>query len=317
MRAFVSRTLPEPALDLIRAVAEVDVWPDELPPPPEALRERCAGADGLLTMLTDRVDEALLAASPRLRVVSQMAVGYDNIDVVACTAHGVQVGNTPGVLTETTADLAFALLLAAARRVVEGDREVRSGAWRTWSPFALAGRDIHHANLGIVGMGRIGFEMARRARGFQMRVLYTGRRRNEAAEKEFGAQYVPLDELLAESDFVSLHMPLTPETRSMIGARELAHMHPSAILINTARGQVVDQRALVEALREGRIAGAGLDVFEAEPLPLDDPLLSLPNVTLLPHIGSASVATRTRMATMAAENLIAGLSRGPLPNPVV
>jgi lactate dehydrogenase-like 2-hydroxyacid dehydrogenase len=316
MRAFITRVLPEPALVIARAAAEIDVWPEDGPPLAAELAIRAADCDGLLCLLTDRIDEVLLEQAPKLRVVSQMAVGYDNIDVAACTRRGIAVGNTPGVLTETTADLAFGLLLMTARRLGEAERNLRAGAWKTWRPMELTGPDVHHATLGIVGMGRIGFEMARRAAGFQMRVLYHSRGRSEAAERELGADWVALDTLLDQSDFVSLHTPLTPETRRLIGERELRRMKPTAILINTARGAVVDQAALVEALRSGWIAGAGLDVYEAEPLPADDPLLSLPNVVLLPHIGSASIPTRTKMAVLAAENLAAGLCGEPLPHPV-
>ncbi len=313
MRAFVTRDLPAPALDRIRAVADVEVWPEPGPPPATALRERVRDADGLLCLLTDTIDEPLLACAPRLRVVSQMAVGIDNVDVAACARRGIVVGNTPGALTETTADLAFALLMAAARRLGEAERLLRAGGWGSWSPLFLAGLDIHHATLGIVGMGRIGFEMARRARGFDMRILYTSPCPCPEAERDLDARRVMLAELLRESDFVSLHCPLTPATRGLIGAGELAAMKPTAVLVNAARGAVVDQRALYEALRDRRIAAAGLDVYETEPLPLDDPLLSLENVVLAPHIGSASVATRTRMAMIAADNLVAGLRGEPLP----
>jgi glyoxylate reductase len=245
-----------------------------------------------------------------------MAFGVDNIDVSACKDRGIKVGNTPGVLTETTADLAFALILSTGRRVVEADRYLRDGEWKTWSPMQLTGPDVHHATLGIIGLGRIGYEVARRARGFQMRILYTNRSSNLAAERDFGAERVELDTLLAQSDFVSIHTPLTAETRHMMGAGEFAKMKPSAIFINTARGSVVDQKALFEALRDRRIAAAGIDVFESEPLPTDDPLLTLDNVVLLPHIGSASIATRTKMAVLAAENLVAGLKGEALPHPV-
>lgn len=315
MKVFVTRALPEEALRIVRESAEVEVWPEEMPPPREMLLQKVADVDGLLCLLTDRIDGTLLNVAPKLRVVSQMAVGYDNIDVAACTARGIPVGNTPGVLTETTADLAFALLLATARRIVEAEAFTRSGRWQTWSPMLLTGQEVHHATLGIAGMGRIGYEMARRGRGFEMPILYAGSP-NTAAERDFDARRVDLDTLLAESDFVSLHTPLTPETRHLIGAAQLARMKPTAILINTARGPVVDQVALVAALEAGQIAGAGLDVFEIEPLPLDDPLLRLNNVVLLPHIGSASIATRTKMAVLAAENLVAGLQGHPLPHPV-
>jgi glyoxylate reductase len=316
MRAFVTRELPAATLQRVREIAEVEVWPEPLPPPQEVLRAKAAEVEGLLCLLTDRIDTELLESAPRLKVVSQMAVGYDNIDVKACMARGIVVGNTPGVLTETTADLAFALLLATARNLVEAEQYTRSGAWRTWSPMLLTGPDVHHATLGIVGMGRIGYEMARRAHGFQMRIVYTARRPHPEVERDFGAQHVDLDTLLAVSDFVSLHLPFSAATKHFIGATELVKMKPTALLINTARGGVVDQAALVAALRAGTIAGAGLDVFEIEPLPLDDPLLQLTNVTLLPHVGSASTATRTRMAELAAENLICGLLGKPLPHPV-
>lgn len=317
MRAFITRELPEEALAIARAAAQLDVWPEDGPPPRDVLLERAHDADGILCLLTDRIDSELLDRAPHLRVVSQMAVGYDNIDVAACKARGVAVGNTPGVLTETTADLAFALLLAAARRVGEAERFLRDGKWQTWSPMLLTGPDVHHASLGIIGLGRIGYEVARRAQGFQMRILYTNRSRNETAERDFNAEWVDLDTLLSQSDFVSIHTPLSPETRHMIGAAEFAKMKPSAVFVNTARGLVVDQRALYEALRERRIASAGIDVFEVEPLPMDDPLLTLDNVVLLPHVGSASIATRTKMAVLAAENLVAGMTGKPLPHRVV
>jgi glyoxylate reductase len=313
---YVTRVIPEEGLKLVEAAASVEVWPEEGPPPREVLLEKVRDVDGLLCLLTDRIDAELLDRAPRLRVVSNLAVGYDNIDVPACTARGIRLGNTPGVLTETTADLAFALLMATARRIVEAERFLRDGKWKTWSPMLLTGRDVHHATLGIVGMGRIGYEMAKRAHGFDMTVLYADVRPHEAAERDYGARRLPLDELLAQSDFVTIHTPLLPETRGLIGAEALARMKPTAILVNTSRGPVVDQAALYEALKNGVIAGAGLDVFEVEPLPMDSPLLTLENVVLAPHIGSASIATRTRMSVLAAENLVAGLRGENLPNPV-
>jgi lactate dehydrogenase-like 2-hydroxyacid dehydrogenase len=315
-RVFVTRRIPEEALQIIEAVAETEVWSGEMPPPYETLREKAASCAGLLCLLTDRIDAALLDAAPNLRVVSQMAVGYDNIDVPACAERGIAMGNTPGVLTETTADLAFALLLATARNLIAAERYLREGQWRTWSPMLLTGPDVHHATLGIIGMGRIGYEMARRARGFEMRLLYYSTRPHEAAERDFGAKWADLETLLRQSDFVSVHTPLNSQTRFLIDASRLGLMKPTAILINTSRGAVVDEAALVEALRARRIAAAGLDVFEVEPLPADSPLRTLDNVTLLPHIGSASLATRTRMALLAAENLVAGLEGRPLPHPV-
>jgi lactate dehydrogenase-like 2-hydroxyacid dehydrogenase len=309
-RVFVTRRLPGDALERLAGGLDLDVWPDPLPPPDEALREHAGSAEGLLCMLTDRIDAGVVAACPRLRVVSQMAVGVDNIDVPAATARGIPVGHTPGVLTETTADLAFALLLAVARRIVEADRFVREGRWRTWDPGGLLGRDIHGATLGIVGMGTIGRAVARRAAGFEMRLLFT----SPSASDEPGATRVSLDRLLNESDFVSLHCALTPETHHLIGERELRLMKRSAILVNTSRGPVVDQPALARALREGLIAGAGVDVTEVEPIPDDDPLLTASNCVVLPHIGSASVETRERMAEMAVENLLAGIRGDRLPH---
>jgi glyoxylate reductase len=258
----------------------------------------------------------LLDGAPQLRVISQCAVGYDNVDVAAAAERGILVGNTPGVLTETTADFAFALLMAAGRRVVEGVDYVRAGRWQSWGLTVLLGQDIHGATLGLVGLGRIGAAVARRARGFEMRILYHDRVRRPELEAELGLDHVELEQLLAESDFVSLHVSLTAETRGLIGAAEFARMKPNAILINTARGPVVEMDALVTALRQGQIAAAALDVTDPEPLPADHELLSLPNVIVVPHIASASAATRERMAMMAVENLAAGLAGLPLPYPV-
>jgi glyoxylate reductase len=282
----------------------VEVWPGRSPPAPADLHAACREADGLLCLLTDRVDRELLAAAPRLRAVAVMAVGVDNIDLGACAERGVAVGNTPGVLTETTADLAFALLLAAARRVAEGDAAVRAGEWTAWDPAGFLGEEVHGATLGVVGMGRIGSAVARRAEGFGMRVVGAGSSNGE------------LDRLLAESDFVSLHVPLTDATRRLIGERELRAMKPTAIVVNTARGPVVDTGALVRALREGWIAGAALDVTDPEPLPADHPLLATRRALVTPHIGSASRRTRELMASMAVDNLLAGLRGERMPHPV-
>jgi glyoxylate reductase len=301
-RCFVTRALPGPALEHLGERHEVEVWPERTPPPREVLLERVRETDGLLALLTDRVDGELLEAAPRLRAIANYAVGWDNIDVEAADARGIAVGNTPDVLTETTADLTFALLLAAARRLVEADRAVHEGRWPTWEPGAFLGHDVHGAVLGIVGFGRIGRAVARRAEGFSMEVLHSSR--------EGG---VALDELLERSDFVSLHAPLTPETRGMIGERELRLMKPTAILVNTARGGLVDTGALVRALRSGEIGGAALDVMDPEPLPPDHPLLAAPNLTVAPHIGSASHRTRQRMAEMAVENLLAALGGERMP----
>ena len=317
-RVFVARRVPDAGLDPILEACSADVWEDELPPAREELLRRVAGCDGVLTLLTDRVDDAFLdAAGPSLRVVSNYAVGYDNVDVPACTGRGIPVGNTPGVLTETTADLAWALLMAAGRRVAEGDRYVRAGRWRTWGPQLLLGSDVHGATLGIVGFGRIGQAVARRAAGFGMTLLYWSRSRAEpGTERELGATFVELEELLERSDFVTLHVSLNDETRHLIDAAALARMKPSAVLVNTARGPVVDQAALAEALRDRTIAAAGLDVTDPEPIASADPLLQLENCLVVPHIASASYATRGKMAEMAAANLLAGLRGERLPNPV-
>ena len=312
-RVFVTRVIPEVGLKMVQEQCDAEVWPEELPPPYEVLLQKVKGCDGLLCLLTDKINAQLMDTEPRLRVISQMAVGFDNIDIRAATERGIPVGNTPGVLTDTTADFAFTLLMAAARRVVEGVDYVRAGKWKTWGPTLLLGQDIHHATLGLIGFGRIGQGMARRASGFDMRVLYYDIYRREDLERSLGVVYVDLDTLLRESDFVSLHTDLNPQTRHMINDDAFAKMKPSAILINSARGPIVDPDALYRALRDGKIAGAGLDVTEPEPLPTDSPLLSLPNCLVVPHIASASVKTRGKMAEMAAGNLIAGLRGERLP----
>ncbi|MCP3140431.1 2-hydroxyacid dehydrogenase [Pyxidicoccus xibeiensis] len=306
-RVFVTRQLPGEALGRLGRHVDLRVWGEELPPSRDALLTEAAAAEGLVTLLTDRVDAGLLACSPDLRAVSNVAVGYDNIDVPACTTRRIPVGNTPGVLTETTADFAFALLMGLARRVAEADAFVRAGKWRTWSPTLLLGTDLHGATLGIVGLGAIGAAVARRARGFGMRVLYVSRHPKPELEARLGIVRVDKAALLAESDLVSLHVPLSPATRHWLGRAELAAMKPGALLVNTARGGVVDQDALMEALRDGRLGGAALDVMEPEPLPADSPLMTLPNVLLAPHIASATHATRGRMASMAVDNLLAAL----------
>jgi glyoxylate reductase len=317
-RVFVTRRIPDEGLDPIAAACELDVWEDELPPSRDEMLRRVAGCDGILTLLTDRVDDGLLdAAGPSLKVVSNYAVGFDNIDVPACARRGIAVGNTPGALTETTADLAWALIMAATRRVAEGDRYVRAGQWRTWGPLLLLGSDVHGATLGIVGFGRIGQAVARRAAGFGMRILYSSRSRvPEATESALGATYVGLYELLERSDIVSLHVSLAADTRGLIDAKALSRMKRTAVLVNTARGPVVDSAALAVALRDGIIAAAALDVTDPEPIPVDDPLLGLENCLVVPHIASASRRTRGRMAAMAAANLLAGVHGQPLPTPV-
>ena len=315
---FVTRLIPDEGLSAIRAACDADIWEEELPPPRDELLRRIAGKAGVLSLLTDRVDDAFLdAAGPQLKVVANYAVGFDNIDVPACARRGVAVGNTPGVLTDTTADLAWALLMAAGRRLPEADRYVRGGQWRTWGPMLLLGPDIHGATIGIVGFGRIGQAVARRAQGFGMRILYHDvQRLPDDVTAPLGATYVTLDQLLAESDFISLHVNLTEDTRHLINVRTLAAMKPTAVLVNTSRGPVVDQIALADALRDGVIWAAALDVTDPEPIPMDDPLVALENCLIVPHIASASRATRGKMAAMAAANLIAGVRGEPLPTPV-
>ena len=300
-RVLVTRRLPGPALQRLEAEHEVDVWPEPLPPPPDVLRARAARAEGLLALITDQIDADLIDNCPDLRVISNYAVGSDNVDVAAAAARGIPVGITPDVLTNATADLAFACLLAAARRLPEAMAAVREGAWKTWGPEWLLGYDVHGATLGIVGFGRIGRAVARRAEGFDMEVLHTGD--------------VPLTELLERADAVSLHVPLTPDTRHLIDDEALARMKPTAVLVNTARGGIVDQEALARALHDGGIAGAALDVTNPEPLPPDHPLLEAPNLLVLPHIGSATHRARERMADIAVDNLLAGLAGEPLPHP--
>ena len=312
-RVYVTRIIPDQGLNLVREFCDATIWQDELPPPREVILRETRDADGLLSLLTDPVDGALMDACPRLRVVSNFAVGFDNLDVPAATERGIVMGNTPGVLTETTADFAFALLMAAARRIVEGVEYVRADRWKTWGPMLLMGHDIHGATLGLVGLGRIGAEMARRASGFSMPILYYDVFRREDLEQSLGIEYAPLDEVLSRADFVSIHTPLTPETRHLMNAERFATMKRDAILINTSRGPVVDTEALVEALRSGEIGGAALDVTEPEPLPADHPLVHMPNCIIAPHIASASKATRGQMAEIAARNLIAGLKGEPMP----
>lgn len=340
MRVYVTRRLPEEALNILNSEFEVAIWDkeDEAVPRDVLLRE-VKSAYGLLSLLTDRVDKELLAAAPNLRIVANMAVGYDNVDLAECSRRGVLVTNTPDVLTEATADLAFALLLAAARRLTEASGALMAGGWKSWSPMFLTGQQVHGATLGIIGMGRIGRAVARRAEGFSMKVLYCSRKRNASDEeadqdrdqardraqnqaqdqdreleqgtkRPVSARAASLEELLTQSDFVSVHLPLTPETRHFISAREISLMKPTAVLVNTSRGAVVDETALTDALRSGRIFAAGLDVFETEPLPMDSPLRQLKNVVLLPHIGSATVRTRTDMAVLAARNIAEYLRSG-------
>jgi glyoxylate reductase len=308
LHVVVPQYLHEPGLSMAREIARVTYWPEDSPMPRQDLLAAVETADGALTHPASRYDRELLARAPRLKVVSNVAVGFDNIDVPACTERGIAVCNTPGVLNDATADTTLALMLAVCRRVSEADRFVRSGNWRYWTPTLMIGQDLTEATLGIVGLGRIGLEVARRARAFRMRILYYNRNRRPEIENELGARFVDLPTLLAESDFVSLHVPGNAETKHLIGAAELARMKPTAFLINAARGVVVDHDALVDALRDRRIAGAGLDVYYPEPIPADHPLLALDNCVLLPHIASATIRTRQRMSELAALNLVAVLT---------
>lgn len=312
-RVFVTRALPGDALERLGRTTELDVWSGPGPPPARELRRRTRRADGLLCLLTDRVDAALLEASPGLRVISSYSVGVDHVDLEAASRRGLPVGHTPGVLTETTADLAFALLLAAARRVPEADRFVRERGWtedRAWAPELLLGRDLHGATLGLLGLGAIGRAVARRAAGFGMRVLGWTR----SGRRVEGVEPAGFEALLERSDFVSVHVALAAETRGLLGPRELGRMRPGSVLVNTARGGIVDEAALAEALRRGPLGAAALDVFDEEPLPEASPLRAFPNLVLTPHIGSATVATRARMAELAVENLRAGLEGRALPH---
>ena len=311
-RVFVARKIFSEWYDRIAAEADAELWEDELPPSRDVLLEKVKGIDGLLCLLTEEVDARLMnAAGPQLKVISQIAVGYENIDVGEATRRGIPVGYTPEVLTQTTADAAFALLMAAGRRIVEGAQAVHAGRWKTWHPLHYLGQDIYGSTLGLIGLGRIGGEMVQRALGFNMQVLYHDLVRREDLEGP-SVRQVDLDTLLADSDFISLHTNLTEQTYHFIGEAELAKMKPTAILVNSARGPVVDPKALYEALRDGQIAAAALDVTEPEPIPMDDPLLTLDNCLIVPHIASASVKTRGEMSRIAATNLINGIKGEPL-----
>ena len=313
-KIYVTRELPEDAMQILKAKFEVEVWQGEMPPPKNVLIEKVKKSDGLICLLTEGIGKDVIdAASPQLRGICQVAVGFDNIDVTAATKKGICVTNTPGVLTETTADFAFTLLMATARRIAEADKYVKSGQWKVpWGLMMLLGQDIWGKTIGIVGIGRIGSAVARRAKGFNMKILYYDVYRNEQVEKELGVEYVPLERLLKESDYVSIHVPLTPETHHLINEERLRMMKKTACLINTSRGPVVDERALYKALKEGWIWAAGLDVWEKEPVDLSNSLLKLDNVTAAPHISSGSIATRTKMAVMAAENMVA-IQEGRVP----
>ncbi|MFO7946389.1 MAG: D-glycerate dehydrogenase [Armatimonadota bacterium] len=314
-KVFITRLIPDAGLDQIREECDADVWEEQMPPEKSVILEHVASCDGLLSLLTDEIDaEVMDAAGNNLKVISNYAVGFNNIDVDAATERGIAVGNTPGVLTDTTADLGWALLMSIARRIVEADKYVRAKKWKTWEPRLLLGDDVAGATLGIIGFGRIGQAMAKRATGFDMKILYYDIYRDEEAEEKYGAEFREMDDVLKEADFVTLHTVLNDDTYHMIGARELDLIGPNGYLINNSRGGVIDQEALVQALQENRIAGAALDVTEPEPLPDDSPLHELDNVILAPHIGSASRQTRNKMARMAAANLLAGVKGQELPN---
>ncbi|RME86020.1 MAG: D-glycerate dehydrogenase [Caldilineae bacterium] len=312
-KVYVTRHLPEQAMQALLEACEVDIWDEEFPPPYETIVEHIRDKEGLMCLLTDRIDAALMDAAPKLKVISQIAVGFDNIDIEAATQRGIPVGHTPGVLTDATADFAWTLLMAAARRVGEGIEYVKAGKWTTWGLTLLMGAEVYGATLGIIGMGRIGQAVARRARGFDMRVIYYDAFRQHEAEKTLGVEYMEMEDVLREADFLTVHVNLTDQTRGMINAHTLGLMKPTAILINTSRGPVVDTEALYDALKSGQIAYAALDVTDPEPLPADHKLLSLPNCIVTPHIASATLTTRTEMAMIAVRNLLAGLRGEPLP----
>ncbi|MGL6074863.1 MAG: 2-hydroxyacid dehydrogenase [Fimbriiglobus sp.] len=316
-KVFVTRRIPEIGIRLLQEVCEVEVWHEPLPPSPEVLRVKVADCDGVLALLTDRIDATLLAAAPKLKVVSNYAVGYNNIDIPACTARGVVVGNTPGALTQSTADIAVALMLAAGRRLPDSSADAKAGRWLTWEPLGWLGCDFREKTLGIVGMGRIGFATAERLHGgWGMKVLYTARGPKPDADAKLGAKRVEFAELLRESDFVSVHVDLNDATRGLFNADAFAQMKSTAVFVNTGRGPLVDQTALAHALRTGQIFAAGLDVTDPEPLPPSHELYSLPNCLIVPHIASATVATRDAIAVIAAKNLLAGLRGEPLPHAV-
>lgn len=316
-RVFVARRIPAVGLDLIAPHGDAEVWPEQLPPPAAVLREKVSDCDGLISLLTDRINDELLAAAPKLRVVSNFAVGVNNIDLAAAARRGIRVGNTPGVLTEATADIAVTLLLAAARRLGESATDAKEGRWKTWDPLGWLGQDLVGRTLGIVGMGRIGFATAKRLHhGWGMRVLYTARSPKPDADRELKATRVDLDTLLRESDYVSVHTDLNAETKGLFGAEQFRKMKPTAVFVNTSRGPVVDQPSLAAALRQGTIFAAGLDVTELEPLPPNHELFKLPNCVIAPHIASATVHTRNEMARICAENLIAGLTGKPMTSEV-
>jgi glyoxylate reductase len=312
-KVFVTRRIPDAGLNRIKAECDAEIWPEQLPPPYDLIKKKIADCDGLVSLLTDRIDGELLDAAPRLKVVSNFAVGFNNVDVPAATARGVCVGNTPGALTDATADLAFALMISAARRVVESAIDARGGKWKTWEPLGYLGVDLAGKTIGVVGMGRIGYAMAKRCHGgWDMKVLYYDEMANAKAETDLCARRVDLDTLLRESDFVSIHASLGESSKGLIGAAEFAKMKRTAVFVNSARGPLVDQKALVAALKSGQIFAAGLDVTDPEPPDINDPVLHLPNCVTAPHIASATYTTRDGMAEICADNLLAGVTGKPL-----
>ncbi|HKV43488.1 MAG TPA: D-glycerate dehydrogenase [bacterium] len=317
-RIYITRPLPEGPMRILERAVEYRIWEREAEPVPrETLLREIVDVEGVICLITEKMDAEVIERAHRCRVIAQVAVGYDNIDVASATRKGIFVTNTPGVLTDTTADMAWAILMATARRVVEGDKFTRSGRWKTWELMGFTGQDVYGATLGIIGLGRIGIAVARRAKGFAMPIFYHNRKRVDAAvEAELGARYLPLEDLLRQSDFVMISTALTAETRHLIGEAQLALMKPTAVLVNIARGPIVDQRALYRALVDRKLWAAGLDVFETEPVPMTEPLLKLDNVVIPPHLGSASIATRLKMATIAAENCVVGVTGNIPPNVV-
>jgi len=315
LRIYVTRQMPERGLKIIRKYFDTEVWPEYAPPPKKTIIEKAKNVDALATLLSDKIDAEVFDAAPKLKIVSQMAVGFDNIDLQEATKRGIYVTNTPEVLTDTTADFAWALIMAVARRVVEADKYVHTGQWKVgWHPDMMTGRDVHGATIGIVGAGRIGYAMAKRAKGFDMKILYYDVIPRPEMERDFGAKRLDLDSLLKEADFVSVHVPLMKETHHLMNEQRLKMMKKTAYLINNSRGPVVDEKALYKALKEGWIAGAGLDVFEQEPLPVDSPLLKFDSVVVAPHISSASLETRSKMAEMVADNLVSFFEGKKPPN---
>jgi len=314
-KVYVTREMPERGLRIIKEKFDAEVWPEYAPPPKKVIIEKAAKVDALATLLSDKIDAEVYNAAPKLKIVAQMAVGFDNIDIAEATIRGIYVTNTPGVLTDTTADFAWVLLMATARRVAEADQYVRTGQWKVgWHPMMLQGRDLYGATLGIVGLGRIGCAIAKRAKGFDMKVLYNDVVRRPDFEREYGIQFVDVEYLFKNSDFITINVPLVKETHHLVDEKKLRMMKKTAYIINNARGPVVDEKALYKALKEGWIAGAGLDVFEQEPTPMDNPLLKLGNIVVAPHISSASYETRSKMAEMVADNLVAFFEGKTPPN---